>query len=136
MHHARHSAADGDDHDDGKQQEESGFHGWEFAVFCGIGELKSSLAESCGEGAVCAVIDRDDLDVFFHTQAVFFCEGGDEFDVLCGFDGAGRVNDAPAGLEAGEGVAENFFLDLDEMIDFSGLQSPTDINAAANHAGV
>lgn len=67
---------------------------------------------------------------------MFFGEGGDEFDVFCVFDGAGGIDDAATGFEAGEGVGENGGLDFGELIDVGGLKSPADIDATADHAGV
>ena len=67
---------------------------------------------------------------------MLFGEGGDEFDVFCVFDGAGGIDDATAGFEAGEGVGEDGGLDFGELIDVGGLESPADIDPAANHAGV
>lgn len=63
-------------------------------------------------------------------------EGGDEIDVFRFFDGAGGINDTTSGFEAGESVGEDGSLDFGELIDIGGLESPADIDTAANHTGV
>lgn len=67
---------------------------------------------------------------------MLFGEGGDEFDIFGGLDGAGGVDDATAGLEAREGVFEDRDLDYCEVFDVLGLEAPTDIDTAADDAGV
>ena len=67
---------------------------------------------------------------------MLFGEGGDEFDVFCVLDGAGGIYDAATGFEAGEGVGEDGGLDFGELLDVGGLESPADIDPAADYAGV
>ena len=56
--------------------------------------------------------------------------------VLGRLDGAGGVDDASAGSEAGEGVLEDAVLDAGEFFDLLGGESPSGIDAAAEDAGV
>ena len=63
-------------------------------------------------------------------------EGGDEIDVFRFFDGAGGIDDTASGFEAGKGVGEDGGLDFGQLFDIGGLESPADINPAANHTGV
>lgn len=98
--------------------------------------LSPWLGEDRGEGTVGVVIDGDDLDGFFDAELVFLGEGGDELDVFSVFDGAGGIDDTAAGFEAGEGVGEDGGLGLGELFDVAGLESPADVDAAADHACV
>jgi hypothetical protein len=101
-----------------------------------VKRAKSWLNQKGGVCSIGMVIDGGDLDAFHQSKMMLLCERGDKINVFSLIDRAGRIDEASAGLEAWESVGEDGGLNFGELVDIGGLQSPADIDAATDHAGI
>ena len=88
-------------------------------------------------GTVSAVGLRQGLVFLFQFQfGMGGEEVGDQIAVFLGFDRAGGIDEAAAGLQAGQGVFENGCLGFGQTGDVVRLEPPADVDTPTENAGV
>lgn len=111
-------------------QDEVGFHdGWDI-------ELRI-VGDASGESTIGAVAERERAVAGADTERrVIGDGGGDELMIFFRLDRARRVNNAATGFQARDGIFEDAALGVGDGIDVGGLESPADVDAAADDAGI
>ena len=112
------SAPEDDQDHEGEEEAETVTHDRRVEVGGGARQSRCygpflSVLQECGESAVDAVLEGEELVGFFELQLGMFLEEGRNLAVVfIGLDRTGRIHEASSGFETGERVVEDLALDF------------------------